>query len=84
MAPQTVSATTEIGCEGVFRVDVPLDPPTLLPRLHDIGIWLVEWQIPHQARVSMQPQNDRLRISCPEQRYAHAFHMQFGGQVVEE
>ena len=84
MAPQSVSATTEIGCESVFSGDVPLYPRTLLPRLHDMGIWLVYWLIPHQAPVSMQPQNDRLRISFPEQRYAHAFHMQFGGQVVEE
>jgi hypothetical protein len=46
MAPQQIAVTTEVGGEGAYKVDVPLDPTTLLPRLHDIGIWLVEWKIP--------------------------------------
>jgi hypothetical protein len=84
MAPQQIAVTTEVGGEGAYKVDVPLDPTTLLPRLHDIGIWLVEWKIPHQARVSMQPHHGRVRISFPEESFAHAFHLRFGGKAVAD
>jgi hypothetical protein len=82
MTPQYAATSTHVD-RGSYKVDVPLDPPTLLPRLHDIGIWLMEWEIPHQARVSMQPRHDRLRISFPDERHAHAFQMKFGGVVVD-
>lgn len=84
MAPQSITITVEVGREGSYHIDVPLDPGTLNERLFDVGRWLVEWEIPHQARIDMQPQRGRVRINFPEERHARAFQMQFGGEVVEE
>jgi hypothetical protein len=78
MQKQTVALTTRVGAEGPYRVDLPLDPGTLNERLFDIGLWLVERDIPHQARVLMEPEHERVRVSFPNAADAKAFRDRFG------
>lgn len=68
-----VNITTRIDAEGPFSVDLPLDPGMLNEGLLDIGLWLVERNIPHQARILMEPEHERLRVSFPELKDAKAF-----------
>ena len=72
MQKQTVKLTTRVGAEGPYRVDLPLDIHTLNERLFDIGLWLVEREIPHQARVLMDPEHERVRVSFPDAKDAKA------------
>lgn len=74
---QTVAVTTRVGSEGSYRIDLPLDPGTLNERLLDIGLWLIERKIPHQARVLMEPAQERLRVSFPDAADAEAFRERF-------
>ncbi|KRE13855.1 hypothetical protein ASE63_17730 [Bosea sp. Root381] len=76
-----VNVTTRVGREGPFRVDLPLDPGTLNERLFDIGLWLVEREIPHQARIFMEPEHERLRVSFPDAENADAFRKRFGSPL---
>lgn len=84
MSDRHIAIAPDVGCAGFYLVDLALDTDTLSERLFDVGIWLVEWRIPHQAKVSMQPTRHRIRISFPEERHAHAFHLQFGGELATE
>jgi len=81
MRKQTVAVTTRVGPEGQYRVDLPLDPSTLNERLFDIGLWLVEREIPHQARVTLEPEHERVRVSFPDEDNAHAFRERFGARL---
>lgn len=81
MSIRHVNVTTRVGAEGPHRVDLPLDPGTLNERLFDIGVWLVERDIPHQARVLMEPDHDRLRISFPDAEDARAFRERFAARL---
>lgn len=81
MQKQTVKLTTRVGAEGPYRVDLPLDICTLNERLFDIGIWLVEREIPHQARVLMEPEYERVRVSFPDAKDAKAFRERFGARL---
>lgn len=81
MSIRHVNVTTRVGAEGSYRVDLPLDPGTLNDRLFDIGVWLVERDIPHQARVLMEPDHDRLRISFPDEEDAKAFRERFAARL---
>ncbi len=67
-----------VRAEGLYRVDLPLDPRTLNERLFDIGLWLVERDIPHQARILMEPEHQRIRVSFPDAADAVAFRDRFG------
>ena len=81
MQKQTVSVTTRVGREGPYRVDLPLDPDTLNERLFHIGMWLIEREIPHQARISMEPLHERIRFSFPDREDAQAFRERFGPRL---
>lgn len=63
--------------EATFPVDLPLDPGTLNERLFDIGLWLSEHQMPHRARVTMEPMCGRIRVSFPDAEGASAFRARF-------
>ena len=69
---------------GPHQVDLVLDAATLNERLLEIGLWLIEWEIPHQAKVRMLPRHSRIRISFPDGRHARAFRMRFSTEVVED
>ncbi|KPF68319.1 hypothetical protein IP69_11680 [Bosea sp. AAP35] len=69
---------TRVRADEPYRVDLPLDPLTLNERLFDIGLWLVERDIPHQARILMQPEHQRIRVSFPKPADAVAFRYRFG------
>lgn len=81
MPKQIVSMTTRVGAEGPYRVDLPLKLDTLNERLFDIGLWLVEREIPHQARVLMEPEHERVRVSFPDADDAKAFRERFGARL---
>ncbi len=81
MSIRHVNVTTRVGAEGPFRVDLPLDPGSLNERLFDIGVWLVEREIPHQARILMEPEHERLRVSFPNLEDAKAFRERFGPRL---
>ena len=51
MQQAVVAVTTRVGVKGAFDVDLPLDAATLNERLFDIGLWLIDRHIPHQARI---------------------------------
>lgn len=80
MSQGSISITTKVGPEGYFRVDLPLDPATLNEQLFEVGRWLVEWNIPHQARIKMDPPSGSVQVSFSDERHARAFQAQFGGQ----
>jgi hypothetical protein len=84
MSDRHLAITTDGGRAGRYMVDIALDADTLNEQLLDVGLWLVEWHIPHRAKVNMQPAWRRIRISFPEERQAHAFHLQFGGTVARD
>lgn len=67
-----------------YAVDLALDAETLNEQLFGVGIWLAEWRIPHQAKVSMQPARHRIRVSFSEERQAQAFHLKFGGEITDD
>lgn len=79
-AMETVGITTQVGMEGAFRVDLPL-AGDLNERLFAIGLWLIERRIPHQARVLMEPERNRLRVSFPKADDAAAFRERFGSRL---
>lgn len=81
MRKQTVKLTTRVAIEGPYRVDLPLDPNTLNERLFAIGLWLVERDIPHHARVMMEPKHERVRVSFSHANDAHAFRKRFGARL---
>jgi len=81
MQTQTVKLTTSVGAEGPYRVDLPLDVRTLNERLFDVGLWLIEREIPHQARVLMEPEYERVRVSFPNANDAKAFRERFGARL---
>ncbi|WP_156639725.1 hypothetical protein [Bosea sp. PAMC 26642] len=81
MQKPIVTVSTQVGLEGPYRVDLPLDPSTLNDRLFDIGLWLVERDIPHQARVSMEPEHERVRVSFPDAHHAKAFREHFRARL---
>lgn len=77
MQKQTVKLTTRVCAEGPYRVDLPLDLGAVNERLFDIGLWLVEREIPHQARLLMDPEHERVRVSFPDANDARAFSDRF-------
>ena len=81
MRKQTVALTTRVGPEGPYRVDLPLDPRSLNERLFDIGLWLVERDIPHQARVLMEPEHEHVRVTFPDPNDAEDFRARFGARL---
>lgn len=81
MEKQPVKLTTRVGAEGSYRVDLPLDLGALNERLGDIGLWLVEREIAHQARVLMEPAHERVRVSFPDASDARAFSERFGAPL---
>jgi len=81
MQKQTVSVTTRVGAEGPYRVDLPLDVRTLNERHFDIGLWLVERETPHQARVLLEPEHERVRVSFLDATDAKAFRERFGARL---
>lgn len=81
MGRQTVQVTTRVGAEGGFRVDLPLRAGDLNERLYEIGLWLIERDIPHQARILMEPEHERIRVSFPDTEDAQAFRDRFGARL---
>ena len=81
MQKQTVAFTTRVGAERPYQVDLALDPGNLNERLFAIGLWLIEREIPHQARVLMEPEHQRVRVSFPNAADAKAFRDRFGPRL---
>ncbi|MGY6251470.1 hypothetical protein ACXIUS_28730 [Bosea thiooxidans] len=78
MQQAVVGVTTRVGVKGAFDVDLPLDAATLNERLFDIGLWLIDRHIPHQARILWEPYHRRIRVSFPDAEDAGAFRQCFG------
>lgn len=81
MQKQTVLLTTHVGTNGKHHVDLPLDLGSLNERLFEIGLWLIEQGLPHQARILTEPQHSRLRVSFTESDDARAFRERFGARL---
>ena len=81
MQKPTVHITTRVGAEGPYCVDLPLTADDLNERLFDIGMWLIEREIPHQVRILMEPAHERVRVSFPESEAAKAFRKRFGARL---
>lgn len=81
MSKRHVHVTTGVRAEGPYQVDLPLDRRALNEHLFEIGLWLIERDIPHQARVLMEPLHERLRVSFPDRDDAKAFRARFGSQL---
>jgi hypothetical protein len=77
MQQTAVAVTTRVGLKGAFDVDLPLDVPMLNERLYEIGLWLIDRHIPHQARILWEPDHRRIRVSFPDADDAKAFRMRF-------
>lgn len=80
-ATTTVGIATEVGVDYPYQVDLPLLAGDLNERLFAIGLWLIERRIPHQARVLMEPERKRLRVSFPKAVDAAAFRERFGARL---
>lgn len=76
-----ITSASRTGAEATFPVDLPLDPATLNERLFDIGLWLMEHDLPRQARVLMEPRDGRIRVSFPDADDAKAFRERFGSRL---
>lgn len=77
MQQTAVAVTTRVGLKGAFDVDLPLDVPMLNERLYEIGLWLMDRHIPHQARILWEPDYGRIRVSFPDADDAKAFRTRF-------
>lgn len=60
-----------------YQVDLSLDPGTLNERLLELGFWLNKRSISHLARILMEPEHERLRVSFPDPEDAKAFQDHF-------
>lgn len=78
----TVAMTDQIDA-GPYRVDLLMAPAEINMRLKAIGEWLVEWQMPHQLRLTREQEQARLCLSFAHADHAHAFHLTFGGNADE-
>lgn len=76
-----VAVTTRAGPKGTFEVDLPLDAATLNERLFEVGLWLIERHVPHQARIVWEPYHRRIRVSFPDADDAGAFRVRFGAPL---
>ena len=81
MQQAVVAVNTRVGPKGGFDVDLPLDAATLNERLYDIGLWLIERHIPHQARILWEPYHRRIRVSFPDTDDAGAFRRCLGAPL---
>ena len=81
MHKQTFHVTTRVGAEGPFRVNLPLAAGDLNERLFEIGLWLIEREIPPQARIIMEPEQERIRVAFPQADDAKAFRERFGARL---
>jgi hypothetical protein len=81
MEKNSIATASGTGAEAAFRIDLPLDPGTLNERLFDIGVWLIERDIPHRVHIFMEPRNGRIRISFPDADVARAFGDRFGQRL---
>lgn len=81
MKKLAVAITTTVGIEGAIKVDLPLEAGSLNERLFEIGLWLIERNIPHQARILMEPEYGRIRLSFADTMTAKAFRDRFGPQM---
>lgn len=80
---QKVLASVTANERGPHEVDLVLDASTLNERLEEIGLWLMDWQIPHEAKISMLPRKSRIRVSFSDGRHARAFEMRFADTIVD-
>ncbi|HEV7256257.1 MAG TPA: hypothetical protein VGN82_00625 [Bosea sp. (in: a-proteobacteria)] len=81
MERSRITTLGSTGTAATYPVDLPLDPGTLNECLFDIGLWLSEHHIPHQARVLMEPRDGRIRVSFPDAEDANAFRARFGPRL---
>ncbi|KRE05008.1 hypothetical protein ASE63_24885 [Bosea sp. Root381] len=81
MKTPSVAITTIVGVEGAVKVDLPLDSGSLNERLFEIGVWLIERNMPHQARVLMDPEHGRIKLSFADAATATAFQDCFGQRL---
>ena len=72
-----ISVTTPVDVVGGLSIDLPLEPRILNEHLFDIGLWLMEREIPHQVRISMEPKHRRIRVSLSNAKDAMAFSDRF-------
>lgn len=77
MQQSAVAVTTQVGPKGAFDVDLPLDVTILNERLYEIGLWLIDRHIPHQAQILWEPDHRRIRVSFPDADDAWAFRKRF-------
>jgi hypothetical protein len=66
--------------KDLHQVELPVEAELLNESYMAIGLWLIEWEIPHLARVVSKPQRRVLRVAFPDRRHARAFQLKFGGQ----
>lgn len=81
MQQSAVAVTTRVGVKGAFDVDLSLDVSMLNERIYEIGLWLIDRHIPHQARILWEPNDSRIRVSFPDADDAGAFRRRFGPQL---
>jgi hypothetical protein len=67
--------------KGRHDVDLPLDLEILNEQFMAVGLWLMNWEIPHRARVATLPGRRIIRVSFPDKRLAYAFCREFGGEL---
>lgn len=72
-----IAVTTHVDVVRAHSIYLPLEPRNLNERLFDIGLWLMEREIPHQVRISMEPEHRRIRVSLPNAKDAMAFSDRF-------
>jgi tRNA A37 threonylcarbamoyladenosine biosynthesis protein TsaE len=76
----SAGGNAQVQHRDLHQVDLPVDTGLLNECFMEIGLWLVEWEIPHLARVISQPRRRVLSVAFPDRRHARAFQLRFGGQ----
>lgn len=82
MKPDSGADITRARSEATFKVDLPLDTHCVNESLFAIGLWLIAREISHSARISMEPQDGRIRVSLPDADAARNFGERFAQRRV--
>jgi hypothetical protein len=78
MSKTRLALTTNAALAAPFEVDLPMVSDMLNEQLFEIGMWLIDREIAHQARVLIQPAENVVRISFRTTTDATAFRAFFG------
>ena len=80
MKTPSVGTKTSVGVDGEQGRSA-LYAGSLNERLFEIGLWLTQRDIPHLARILMEPEHGRIRLSFADSITAEAFRDRFGPQL---